>query len=210
MALPAYADATLELPARSFNWQLRSGASWCNDGRFAREAVVEMLQPLEIVASSRLTIQIETDSAQASGLRITASDVPVVRAPPPADTAGATPIAGIVLPRTPDGHYFIDGAINGIPTRFLVDTGASTVVVPATFAQQLGFFSGPEIMSNTANGATTGYRFTVRSLAFGPFAVDDAMIVALPNVKMPLLGMSVLQSVDMQQTQRGLELRPRR
>ena len=210
VALPAYADATLELPARVFNWQLRSGASWCSDGRFARETVVEMLQPLEIVASSRLTIQIEADSTQASGLRISAADAPVVRAAPPAEAAGATPIAGIVLPRTPDGHYFIDGAINGVATRFLVDTGASTVVIPAALAQQLGFYSGPEVTSNTANGMTVGYRFTARSLAFGPFAVDEATIVALPNVKVPLLGMSVLQSIDLQQTQRGLELRPRR
>ena len=211
VALPAYADATVDLPARAFHWQLRSGASWCNDGRFARETIVEMLQPLEIVASSRLTIQFEADSTQSSGLRITASDAPVVRAAPPAEAAaGATPIAGIVLPRTPDGHYFIDGAINGVATRFLVDTGASTVVVPAALAQQLGFYSGQEVTSNTANGTTVGYRFTARSLAFGPFAVDDAAIVALPNVKVPLLGMSVLQSIDLQQTQRGLELRPRR
>ena len=211
LALPAYADTTVDLPARAFNWQLRSGASWCSDGRFARETVVEMLQPLEIVASSRLTIQIEADSTQASGLRISASDAPVVRAAPSTDPAtGGTPIAGIVLPRTPDGHYFIDGAINGIATRFLVDTGATSVVIPAALAQQLGFFSGPEVTSKTANGMTTGYRFTARSLAFGPFAVDEATIVALPNVHVPLLGMSVLQSVDLQQTQRGLELRPRR
>jgi aspartyl protease family protein len=211
LALPAYADATVDLPARSFNWQLRSGASWCSDGRFARETIVEMLQPLEIVASSRLTIQIDADSTQASGLRISASDAPVVRAAPAVEpTAGATPIAGIVLPRTPEGHYFIDGAINGVATRFLVDTGATSVVIPAALAQQLGFYNGPEVTSRTANGTTVGYRFTARSLAFGPFAVDEATIVALPNVHVPLLGMSVLQSVDLQQTQRGLELRPRR
>ena len=208
-ALPAYSDATLELPARAFNWQLRSGASWCSDGRFAREVVIEMLHPLEIVASSRLTIQIEADSTQPSGLRVSAADAPIVRAPP--ETAsGSTPIAGIVLPRTADGHYFIDGAINGLPTRFLVDTGASSVVIPAALAQRLGHFNGPPVTSSTANGTTVGYRFNARSLAFGPFTVDDAPIVALPNVHVPLLGMSVLQSVDLQQTQRGLELRARR
>ena len=127
-----------------------------------------------------------------------------------AGTVGAQGPSCVAKPELTEGPYFIDGAINGVATRFLVDTGATSVVIPAALAQQLGFYNGPEVTSRTANGTTVGYRFTARALAFGPFAVDEATIVALPNVHVPLLGMSVLQSVDLQQTQRGLELRPRR
>jgi aspartyl protease family protein len=211
VAVPAHAEMHVDLPSRSYHWQLRSGAAWCSDGRFAREVTVEMINPLDIVANSRLTIQIEEDSTQPSGMRLTASDAPVVRAAPAPEAAtAATPIAGIVLPRSPGGHYFIEGAINGVATRFLVDTGASSVVVPAPLARQLGYYDGPQVVSNTANGTAVGYRFTVKSLAFGPFSVEETSVIALPNIEVPLLGMSVLQSVELQQTGRGLELRPRR
>jgi aspartyl protease family protein len=211
VAVPANAEASVDLPARSYHWQLRSGAAWCSDGRFAREVVVEMINPLDIVANSHLTIQIEVDPSQPAGVRLTASDAPVVRAAPVAEAAAtARPVAGIVLQRSAGGHYFIDGAINGVATRFLVDTGASSVVLPAPLARQLGYYDGPQVVSNTANGTAVGYRFTVKTLAFGPFSVDDTTVIALPNVEVPLLGMSVLQSVDLQQTGRGQERRPRR
>lgn len=77
-------------------------------------------------------------------------------------------------------------------------------------ARQLGHFSGPEVVSNTANGRAIGYGIRVRQLTFGPFAAEDVRVAALPSLDRPLLGMSLLQSIEMKQTAEGLELRPGR
>src|SRR5207247_8137001 len=36
------------------------------------------------------------------------------------------------------GHFFADGAVNGVPVRFVVDTGATYVALPLRDAQRLG------------------------------------------------------------------------
>ena len=53
------------------------------------------------------------------------------------------------------GHYMADGAINGVPTRFLVDTGATLVILSSNEAARLGvaYRQAPQAMARTANGA---------------------------------------------------------
>ena len=36
------------------------------------------------------------------------------------------------------GHYLVNGAINGRPVTFLIDTGATYVAIPAELQQELG------------------------------------------------------------------------
>ncbi|MFD1912365.1 retropepsin-like aspartic protease family protein [Halodurantibacterium flavum] len=45
----------------------------------------------------------------------------------------------IEVPRAWDGHYYLTVAINGVPLRFLVDTGATEVVLSAKDARAAGF-----------------------------------------------------------------------
>ncbi|MGI9025211.1 MAG: retropepsin-like aspartic protease family protein [Burkholderiaceae bacterium] len=63
--------------------------------------------------------------------------------------------ASAMLAADSRGHYMADGAINGVPTRFLVDTGATLVVLSANEANRLGirYREAPQGMANTANGA---------------------------------------------------------
>ena len=63
--------------------------------------------------------------------------------------------ASAMLAADSRGHYMADGAINGVPTRFLVDTGATLVVLSANEANRLGivYRQAPQAMANTANGA---------------------------------------------------------
>src|SRR5690349_11015376 len=44
----------------------------------------------------------------------------------------------VTLAADPRGHFFADAAVNDIPMRFVVDTGASAVVVAAADALRLG------------------------------------------------------------------------
>jgi aspartyl protease family protein len=57
------------------------------------------------------------------------------------------------------GHYVAQGSVNGNATRFLVDTGATMVVLSANEAKRLGvaYEQAPKSMVTTANG-TVPYR----------------------------------------------------
>jgi aspartyl protease family protein len=92
----------------------------------------------------------------------------------------------------------------------MVDTGASGVAIPADLARQLGYHYGRDLVSNTANGRATGYAVRVKRLEFGPFFAEDIEVAALSALDRPLLGMSLLQTLEIRQTAAGLELRPAR
>lgn len=61
----------------------------------------------------------------------------------------------ITLPRAPDGHYYLTALVNGTPVRFVVDTGASQVVLTQKDAENAGIALADLVYSgraNTANG----------------------------------------------------------
>jgi aspartyl protease family protein len=62
----------------------------------------------------------------------------------------------MVIPRSPDGHFRVDGEINGQAVRFMVDTGASAVTVTEAFAQRAGLHGGQPTTFMTANGPRAG------------------------------------------------------
>lgn len=105
--------------------------------------------------------------------------------------------ARIVLPRSPDGHYYLTAAINGATVRFVVDTGATNIVLTKADATAAGL--APEALdymgrANTANGEvrTAGVRLDTVSL--GP--ITDTNVAAVVNageMEQSLMGMSYLQ-----------------
>src|SRR5229473_3157401 len=84
--------------------------------------------------------------------------------PPPSTTApaltapeaerGAVPNA-LVFRANPQGHVLVDAYVNGAPVRFLVDTGATMVVLTLKDAAAVGFGHGDldfTMRTSTANG----------------------------------------------------------
>ncbi|MEP2717499.1 TIGR02281 family clan AA aspartic protease, partial [Pseudophaeobacter sp.] len=76
----------------------------------------------------------------------------------------------VVVPRSADGHYYLTLAVNGAPVDFLVDTGASEVVLTAEDARRAGI--DPENLAylgraNTANGEVRTASVRVEELALG-------------------------------------------
>src|SRR5689334_7399163 len=71
----------------------------------------------------------------------------------------------VVLPADGRGHFFADGQVNGVPVRFLVDTGASMVVLSAADAKRLGvdYPQAPKSSVQTAAGNILAYRVTLDS-----------------------------------------------
>ncbi|HSH30358.1 MAG TPA: TIGR02281 family clan AA aspartic protease [Thiohalobacter sp.] len=116
----------------------------------------------------------------------------------------------IVLRRNDYGHYVTSGEINGQPVRFMIDTGASDVAIPADIAARLGLERGRAVRYQTANGFATGYLTRLDQLAIGDLVVRDVRASINPTYRSEdiLLGMSVLRRLEF--TQRGdrLILRP--
>ncbi len=214
IAVPANQTSSVPVPVGAYGCRLRNGAAWCAaTGTFLREQRTTITNGIQIVATSSLAVHIEPDAQHPSGFALRTSDRPVLSSAPTAAGPGnAQPLAGggVFIPRAADGHYYLEGMIDGERVQFMIDTGATGVAIPAELARRLGHESGPDVVSNTANGQTTGYAVRVARLAFGPFIADDLKVTALPALAQPLLGMSLLQSLEIRQTAAGLELRPAR
>jgi aspartyl protease family protein len=126
----------------------------------------------------------------------------VAAAVPASKAAPARPPVANTLTYAADssGHYFIDAAVNGVPIRFMVDTGATFVALSPEDAAAAGIASQNLSFSdavNTANGVTHAARTSLRSVRLGQFEVDDVAAVVMDQpMPFSLLGMSFLSRVD--------------
>ena len=98
------------------------------------------------------------------------------------------------------GDLVADGAVNGLPVQFEVDTGATFITFPAREASRLGlnYHNGDKVVLETANGDVLGYRIKLDTVRVGEIALDnvDAVIIEGKNLSSALLGMSFLNRVD--------------
>ncbi len=123
---------------------------------------------------------------------------------PPAQVVGN---GSIELARARDGHFHIDGALQGAPVRFLVDTGASTVSISQQLADRIGLGCDVRATFHTANGAVQGCGSRATNLEFGPFRIENVAVAILPNLSgEALLGMNALRQVRLEQEADRLRL----
>jgi len=105
--------------------------------------------------------------------------------------------ARIELPRAPDGHYYVTAEVNGTPLRFVVDTGASQIVLSRRDAAAAGIDTGALIFTGrarTANGTVRTAPVRLDSLAIGPFEDRDVRaVVNAGEMDGSLLGMDYLR-----------------
>ncbi|MCK5495196.1 MAG: TIGR02281 family clan AA aspartic protease, partial [Hyphomicrobiaceae bacterium] len=102
--------------------------------------------------------------------------------------------------RSADGHFYIDAMVNGQSVRFLVDTGASDIVLSPADAARAGF-ERSELAFNrqyqTANGIGWGAPVVLRSIEAG--AIRFHGVAASVNdapMSESLLGMSFLDRLS--------------
>ena len=123
---------------------------------------------------------------------------------PPAQVIGTDRID---LSRSRDGHFHIDGTIQGKPVSFLIDTGASTVSISQQLASRIGLGCDLAATFRTANGVVQGCSTRVDELEFGPFRIGNVSVAILPNLTSEaLLGMNALRKVRMEQQADTLRL----
>jgi aspartyl protease family protein len=98
------------------------------------------------------------------------------------------------------GHYLADGLIDGDTVRFVVDTGATVVALPASIADRLGidYHKGLPAMTQTANGEAPAWRITLDRVKVGSIELSNVDAIVIEHgLNVALLGMSFLNRVDM-------------
>ncbi|HRV63463.1 MAG TPA: TIGR02281 family clan AA aspartic protease [Albidovulum sp.] len=103
---------------------------------------------------------------------------------------------GIEVAASDDGHYYLTAEVNGARVLFVVDTGASQIVLTARDAERagldpagLGYFGSAQ----TANGMVRTAPVRLERFTLGPF--EDRNLPAVVNagdLDTSLLGMSYL------------------
>ena len=119
----------------------------------------------------------------------------------------------LVIPRGSDGHFHVAGSINGQPVRFLVDTGASLVVVTEALAQRAGLAGGRAMQFQTANGVRQGRVVKAQAVAVQSFAVTGLTVgvgYTGENSEDALLGQNFLQHFEVQLLRDRMVLKPHR
>ena len=104
--------------------------------------------------------------------------------------------ARVEVPRSPDGHYHMVLEVNGTPVRFVVDTGATDIVLSRADAARIGIDSEALAFvgaARTANGTVNTARVWLDEVRLGPIA--DTGVPAVVNggeMSGSLLGMAYL------------------
>jgi aspartyl protease family protein len=103
----------------------------------------------------------------------------------------------IELPRAADGHYYLTAQVNGAPVEFVVDTGATQIVLSETDAAAAGIDTGRLSFigrAYTANGEVRTAPVQLDRIEIGP--ITDRGVRAVVNggeMNQSLLGMTYLR-----------------
>lgn len=98
------------------------------------------------------------------------------------------------------GHYYANGSVNGAAVRFIVDTGASLVVLSGSEAHRLGiaYADKPRGTARTAGGPVSVYRVMLDTVKVGDIVLSNVDAVVQEDLPTgALLGMSFLSRTDM-------------
>jgi clan AA aspartic protease (TIGR02281 family) len=102
-----------------------------------------------------------------------------------------------IIEAGPHGHFLLKAVVNGVPINFMVDTGASHVVLTIPDARRIGFTANDLEFTQefeSANGTVRAAPVKLRELRIGQFSLYglEASVNGGP-LPISLLGMSFLQ-----------------
>ena len=106
------------------------------------------------------------------------------------------------IARDGQGHYRVNGTIDGRSVPFLVDTGATVLTMSSEAADRIGidYRSGPTTGVQTASGQTQAFVVTLGAVEVGGVVVNgvEAVVIEGAYPLELLLGMSFLSHFGMQ------------
>ena len=133
-------------------------------------------------------------------------------AAPSSETSTTDDSHATAIPKAQDGHFWANGIVNSHAVHFLVDTGATVVVLTEADAQRLGFDKTNLTYNRkviTAMGPTQAAQVTLSSIEVGQSTVHNVEALIIPQGGTSLLGMSYLGRLSrMEATPSSLILHP--
>jgi aspartyl protease family protein len=115
--------------------------------------------------------------------------------------ATGSPIQGteeIRIPMAIDGHFWVNGSVNGEPVRFLVDSGATITTIGRETAARAGLEmdQGPGQLVRTGNGLIRVQAARVDRLEIGPIERNRVLVHIAESDDFAVLGMNYLSTLD--------------
>jgi len=99
-----------------------------------------------------------------------------------------------------DGHFWVNAAVNGVPRRMLIDSGATMTAISAETARSAQIETGTgltPIVLRTANGMAPARTGTIQELQVGNIVARDLKIVSSPGLgDLDVLGMNFLSALE--------------
>ena len=104
----------------------------------------------------------------------------------------------IRIPMAIDGHFWVEGRVNGLPVKFLVDSGATMTTIGRRTAERLGVSVNPQRdqLVRTGAGVIRVSSGRAESLAVGPIERTNVPMHVADNEDLNVLGMNFLSSLD--------------
>lgn len=110
----------------------------------------------------------------------------------------------LTFPTDALGHIVLTANVNGVPLRFLVDTGATLVALTSADAEAAGIRRGELTFDQavqTAAGPARAAFLELREIRIKQLEIDNVRAAVIDNLKQSVLGMSFLNRL------KGFELR---
>lgn len=106
------------------------------------------------------------------------------------------------------GHYLVSAKVNGIEIDFMIDTGATQVVLNLSDAKKIGFVVDQlsfALPASTANGIVYSAPVRLNSIEVGPIRLENVDgVVNQGELDISLLGMSFLNQLSGYEVRGGL------
>jgi aspartyl protease family protein len=102
------------------------------------------------------------------------------------------------IPMAIDGHFWVEGSINGTPVKFLVDSGATMTTIGRQTAASAGIVVSPtrSQLVRTGNGMLRVSTGRAGSLSVGPIERSDVGLHIAENEDLNVLGMNYLSTLE--------------
>jgi aspartyl protease family protein len=102
------------------------------------------------------------------------------------------------IPMAIDGHFWVEGRVNGIQVKFLVDSGATMTTIDRETAIRAGVSVSPrpDQFVRTGNGIIRVSSGSARNLHVGGIERSDVGVQVADNDNLNVLGMNFLSSLS--------------
>jgi aspartyl protease family protein len=117
-----------------------------------------------------------------------------------AEVTGEPVVEGqeVRIPMAIDGHFWVEGSINGTPVKFLVDSGATMTTIGRDTAAAAGVAVSPtrNQVVRTGNGTLRVSTGQADSLSVGPIERTQIGLHIAENEDLNVLGMNYLSTLE--------------